>query len=214
METLRDFLGNAIYAAQAAMALWGVFCVIVVWRRVGQSRFRSEDAQNEFLEEVQRSLLAGDWATAQELCEDDSRALPQLCWMAIENRKMPFDKVRHLLGDRFQRDVLADLDYRISWVNTVIKTGPMLGLFGTVGGMMGAFDTLGAGEKVDPAQLAGDISVALLTTVIGLAIAIPLMVIVAAINVRIKKMEDLVGAGLGQFLEVFKEAQQRSSRSA
>ena len=47
---------------------------------------------------------------------------------------------------------------------------------------------------------------ALITTACGLAIAIPLVLAVAFINIRIKKMEDLVGYGINQFLEIFKEA--------
>jgi biopolymer transport protein ExbB/TolQ len=54
--------------------------------------------------------------------------------------------------------------------------------------------------------LAGDISFALLTTIYGLWIAIPLIVAAASVNVRIRKMEDLVAAGLTRFLEVFRVA--------
>ena len=53
---------------------------------------------------------------------------------------------------------------------------PMLGLFGTVWGMMGAFDTVAvAGELGNPSLLAADIGVALVTTAVGLAIAIPML---------------------------------------
>jgi biopolymer transport protein ExbB/TolQ len=54
--------------------------------------------------------------------------------------------------------------------------------------------------------LAKDISVALITTASGLAIAIPLVLLTASINIRIRKMEELVGAGLGQVLDTLREA--------
>ena len=57
-----------------------------------------------------------------------------------------------------------------------------------------------------PSQLAGDISFALLTTIWGLWIAIPLILATASVNVRIRKMEDLVAAGLSRFLEAFRMA--------
>jgi biopolymer transport protein ExbB/TolQ len=114
-----------------------------------------------------------------------------------------------MLTDRFQRDVLADLEYRLSWVYTVIKTAPMVGLLGTVMGMMGAFSKLATGDKVNPTMLADDISLALITTACGLAIAIPLVLCTASINVRIRKLEDLVGTGMTRFLEVFKAIQSR-----
>lgn len=54
------------------------------------------------------------------------------------------------------------------------QVAPLLGLFGTVLGMMGAFQALqAAGGDADPAALAGGIWVALITTAVGLAVAIP-----------------------------------------
>jgi biopolymer transport protein ExbB/TolQ len=94
----------------------------------------------------------------------------------------------------------------MTWVHTVIKSAPMVGLFGTVTGMMGAFNTLATSENVEPAELAANIRVALITTACGLAIAIPLIVAVAAVNIRIKRMEELAIAGLNRFIEVMQVA--------
>ena len=49
----------------------------------------------------------------------------------------------------------------------------MLGLLGTVVGMMGAFNTLAAEGQADPSTLAGDIGLAMVTTASGLIVAIP-----------------------------------------
>jgi biopolymer transport protein ExbB/TolQ len=209
MDLLTEVLGVAIYGAQAIVAVLGAFYSVVIWRRIMQSRFRSEEEQTEFMAQVHQLLASGDFAGVEALCEGDRRVLPQLIHMAVLNRNLGYAKVRHLLADRFQRDVLSDIDYRLSWVTTVIKSAPMLGLFGTVGGMMGAFEELASGEKIDAANLAENISLALITTVIGLAIAIPLMLVVNAINVRVRKLEDLVGLGLTQFFEAFKPALER-----
>lgn len=204
ISALTGIIGNLIYVALGLIALWGAFCVIVVWRRVAQTRFRSEDAQNEFLKGLETSLASKDFNGAVNLCQADRRAMPQLALLAINNRTMGYQKVRHMVADRFQRDVLADLEYRLSWVQTVIKSAPMVGLLGTVIGMMGAFAKLAGNDKVNPAALADDISVALITTACGLAIAIPLVLCTASINVRIRKLEDLVAVGLTRFFEQFK----------
>jgi biopolymer transport protein ExbB len=195
-----------IYVALGGVAVWGAFCVILVWRRVAQTRFRSEQEQAAFLDNVDATLAAGDFDSAAQLCDGDSRAMPQLVMLAVANRNVGYAKLRTLLADRFQRDVLADLEYRLSWVYTVIKGAPMLGLLGTVVGMMGAFSELGSLEKVNSQNLAENISLALITTAIGLSIAIPLVLCTASINVRIRKLEDLVGAGLTRFLESFRAA--------
>jgi biopolymer transport protein ExbB/TolQ len=177
----------------------------MVWNRVREKRFRNEDQQSEFLDALDEPVVRGDFEAAGHMLETDKRAMSQLALLAIVNRDMGFSKVRQLLVDRFQRDVLADLEYRLSWVNTVIKSAPMIGLLGTVMGMMGAFTKLADPTKpVKPQDLANDISFALITTACGLAIAIPLLLATASINVRIRKMEDLVAAGLSRFLESFR----------
>jgi len=200
-------VGWVIYVVLAAIAIWGAFCVTLVWMRVARQRFATEKDQSEFLDQLDEPLGRGDFESAAQLCADDPRATPQLALLALNNRHVGYSQVRHLVMDRFQRDVLADLEHRLSWVNTVIKSAPMVGLLGTVIGMMGAFGQLADNEgSVNADQLAGDIMVALITTAGGLAIAIPLVWCTASINVRISKLEDLVGAGMTRFLDTLRSA--------
>lgn len=204
LTAVTGVVGIVIYAALALIALWGAFSVIMVWRRVRQTRFRSEREQGEFLDRVDDALTQGDFQAATDLCDGDNRAMSQLVLLAVTNRNISLPKMRTLLTDHFQRDVLSDLEYRLSWVYTVIKSAPMVGLLGTVVGMMGAFAKLASGDKVNPTLLANDISFALITTACGLSIAIPLVLSTASINVRIRKLEDLVGTGLTRFLDSFR----------
>jgi biopolymer transport protein ExbB len=201
MEQLFYLIGVAVYAGQGVVALWGGFSAVLAWRRAAQLQFRNELQQDEFLDELEEQLVNGRVDAAIELCEDDRRALPQLALDAIEMREMEFPKLKRRLTERFESDVLADLEHRLNWVGTVIKVAPMLGLFGTVIGMMGAFANLGSGTKVDQAALAIDIFFALITTAIGLATAMPLLVCAAAVNMRIRKMEDMVSSGLTRLLD-------------
>ena len=204
--SLFDIISNATYGALASVALWGLYCIVIVWTRVNQKRFKSEDQQDVFMDDVEQMLGANDFDGVAEYCEGDQRAIPQIVEMAMNNRTLGYKKARMFVMDRFQRDVMSDLEYRLSWVSTVIKSAPMIGLFGTVFGMMGAFKTLATAESVEPSALAGDINIALYTTACGLAIAIPLMILTANVNIRIAKMEDLVGSGLSRFMVAFRDA--------
>lgn len=204
VSALTAIVGVAVYCAQALVALWGAYCAVTVWRRISQLRFASEAAQDELLATIETDVLQGDGQVALAACAEDRRALPQLVSAALENRDLPYDKVRQLVANRFQRDVMADVEQRISWINTMIRSSPMLGLFGTVIGMMGAFAQFGGSEQVEATSLAADIYVALITTAVGLAIAIPLILAVAAINVRLRDMEELSLIGLGRFFEALK----------
>ncbi|MCR9120273.1 MAG: MotA/TolQ/ExbB proton channel family protein, partial [bacterium] len=129
-----DIFSFMMYGVLALVALWGAYCAVMVWRRVATARFRSEQQQEAFLDEVESRLKAKDFAGVEGICQGDRRAMPQLVLLAIEKRDLGVSKVQKLIVDRFQRDILADLEHRLSWVNTVIKTAPMVGLLGTVMG--------------------------------------------------------------------------------
>lgn len=207
MDVLFEIVGYVVYAAMAILALWGAFCAVLVWSRVGAVRFSDEDEQEEFVTELNGHLVRKDFNGAVTLCEDDRRALPQLALYGIENREMGINKIQRRLWERFQTDVLGDIEHRLSWIATVVKSAPMIGLFGTVVGMMGAFRNIAtAGANVDPGQMAGDIMFALITTALGLAIAVPLLLITNSIVVRIRKMEELVGMGIAQLIDSLKVA--------
>ncbi|PHQ34176.1 MotA/TolQ/ExbB proton channel family protein [Rhodopirellula bahusiensis] len=212
--SLYEIISNSTYLALAAVALWGLYQIVIVWTRVGQKRFKTEEQQDAFMDDVEQMLRAGDYEGVHEYCDGDVRAIPQMIDMAVVNRDEGFKRAKQIMMDRFQRDVMSDLEYRLSWVSTVIKSAPMIGLFGTVFGMMGAFKTLATAEQVEPSALAGDIQVALVTTASGLAIAIPLMLLVATVMIRIAKMEDLLGSGLQRFFEAFKVGLAKSQGAA
>lgn len=201
LSAVSQFAGDLCYLFLAVVAVWGLYCAVVVWRRINQLRFRNDAEQGEFLDGLENYIATSDFVAASQFCADDDRVVPQLARTALDHKDIDPGKLRHLLADRYQRDVSADLEYRQSWINTVIKTAPMLGLFGTVLGMMSAFGKLGSGDKVEASGLAEDISLALITTAIGLAIAIPMSLAVASINIRIRKLEDTVNVGLSRILD-------------
>jgi len=89
------------------------------------------------------------------------------------------------LGRDQIEDAMADFTTNenrkiMTWINflsVIAQASPMLGLLGTVIGMVGAFGTLRDVGSADPSMLAGDISVALLTTLWGLINAIPTIIV-------------------------------------
>ncbi len=88
----------------------------------------------------------------------------------------------------------ARLERGFRLLDTVAQLAPLLGLFGTVLGMIAAFQALQeAGAQVDPSVLAGGIWVALLTTAVGLAVAMPTSMVLNWFEARIDA--DRVFAG-------------------
>ena len=78
---------------------------------------------------------------------------------------------------------------RIEWLNIIGNVSPMVGLFGTVLGIIKMFNSLAlAGGQPHPSQLAGGISVALVTTFWGLLIAIPALTVHGFFQNRIETL--------------------------
>ncbi len=208
IQTAIDIANNSVYPAQALVALVGVYHVLVLFTRIGKKRFRNRSAAEAFFVQSEDALAAGQVDELAATCDTPAywhKAVPQLMQLALAQPQLAASALRRLLAERFERDVLADFDHRLSWINTVVKTAPMLGLLGTVLGMISAFGKIAQTQKggSDPSLLANDISFALITTAVGLIIAIPLVVCQSAINIRISKLQDEVQQGLGRFLEAW-----------
>jgi len=158
-------------------------------------------------------LARGDYAAVQSKCEGDRRAIPMLVDLAVQNSELEPQALHDLVSDRFQYDAIAQIEASVAWVSTIIKLAPMLGLIGTVAGMMGAFETLETATTSEPTkQLLADIRIALDHTLIGLLITVSLLVSMGVVNNRIKDMEELVGFGLNRFFELFEAGRQSEWR--
>ena len=211
MTALVDLMSNLIYPMQGIAAVYGMFLVVLIFRRIGQKQFRSQAAADQFMTQVNEHLQGRQFDEIVALCDSPpywSKAVPQLVLIAMANRHWPINKLRQLLSETFEREVLAEMDYQMSWVNTVVKTAPMLGLQGTVLGMIAAFGKIAAKQTagVNPASLANDISFALITTAVGLMIAIPLVMCMASMQVRIGRLTDSVQHQIGKFLDQLERA--------
>lgn len=204
INDLAKLLGDACYGFLALNFLWGLYNVIMGFRRVRELNFGDHDEQAEYVEEVIQKLEGGRFIEVEEQTADDPRALPQLIELATANRQLKYDQLRQVVMEILQRDVMGDLEYRTNWIATSIKCGPLLGLFGTVLGMMAAFGRIGTGEKVQPSQIAAEISIALICTAMGLGTAIPFNFLLASLSTKIRNFQDALGAGLMRVLEFFK----------
>lgn len=214
ISSLLQYSGPVIYTALAIAALYGLFCVALLVLRIQQKKFANEASAEAFLDSVRGHLEEGDYEAAASVADTPeywSKAVPQLVLVALSEPDRPLPSLRRLVEERFERDVLADLEYRHSWIGTIVKTAPMLGLLGTVCGMIGAFAQIASRSAAgtDPSGLAEDISFALFTTALGLTVAIPLTLLASFVRVRIGRLTDSVQQHLSEFLDDFEAARQR-----
>lgn len=108
------------------------------------------------------------------------------------------------LAERVQAEAelrFMQLERGLRLLDTVAQLAPLLGLFGTVLGMIEAFQALqDAGDSVDPSVLAGGIWVALLTTAVGLAVAMPTAAVLSWLEGRMDRERVFAEAAIRRVL--------------
>lgn len=94
---------------------------------------------------------------------------------------------------RFAKSIIAHLSSHLRVLEVIATLAPLLGLFGTVLGMISAFKAMeAAGSQVDPSVLSGGIWQALLTTAVGLAVAIPVSLAHSWLERRVESEAALI----------------------
>lgn len=120
--------------------------------------------------------LAGRFSEASDLVDGNRAPCARLLKHAFEGYQRTGGDLKRTTDDvaRIAGNILHDLRGWLRALDSIAQIAPLLGLFGTILGMIDAFQALqDAGDAIDPSQLAGGIWVALLTTAAGLAVAIP-----------------------------------------
>lgn len=99
---------------------------------------------------------------------------------------------------------ISAMESRLGFLATTGSTGPFIGLFGTVWGIMGAFATIGSTGMASLAVVAPGISEALIATAIGLVAAIPATVGYNHFITKVKREEIELGSFASDFLNIAK----------
>lgn len=94
---------------------------------------------------------------------------------ALEKLKHSREKAENLFIENLEAEENSVAQW-VTYLNVIASVAPMIGLLGTVSGMISAFQTIGRGGMGRPELLAGDIGEALITTATGLVIGIPAMI--------------------------------------
>ena len=122
-----------------------------------------------------------DWVSSNQLNHQhiqDLRAnspLGQLLAAGLASRQQDRTIMKEAVEDT-GRPVVHELERYLNTLGSIAAVSPLLGLLGTVTGMIRTFSALTTGGAGDPASLAGGISEALITTAAGLMVAIPALI--------------------------------------
>lgn len=147
----------------------------------------------KLLEDVEGALKSGGIEAAKEVCRNTKGPVASIFYQGLDRSTEGIDMVEKSVV-AYGSVQMGLLEKGLSWISLFIALAPMLGFFGTVIGMIGAFDAIAEANNISPGIVAGGIGVALITTVSGLLVAMVLQVfynyILAKVDSIVNDMED------------------------
>jgi biopolymer transport protein ExbB len=209
----RSFLA---YIARACGWFWGpafllasFILVALIMMNLLQVR-RDVLLPTAFVEEFEQKLNAKDFQAAYEFARSDESFVARVLAAGMGRLSRGYEEAVEGMQEAGEDENMA-LEHRLSYVALIGTIAPMMGLMGTVQGMISSFDVIATSAVAPkPSQLADGISTALVTTLIGLMLAIPAMVFYGILKNRIQRLVleiGMVSEGLmGRFAAVGKKA--------
>lgn len=168
---------------------------------------RDKLAPPELIDEVQALFEDGQFQEAMELCENEPTFFTRVCGAGVAKIGHDFDVIQQSIAEMGDEEAVR-LHQKIGWLALISNIAPMMGLLGTVSGMIKSFNKIASsGGQANPADLAGGISEALLTTFFGLIVAIPTSAAFAFLRNRLVKSIIEVGAIVEDLFERFRPGQ-------
>lgn len=141
---------------------------------------------------------------AHSLCKENETLFTYVFGAGLERcsttREINFTKVKEAIDEASTEEITAYMK-PIDYLSIIGATSPMLGLLGTVSGMIKAFQTIGSTGMGKPELLASNIGEALMTTAAGLCIAIPSMLAYYYFRNGFIKSTATLGRNIGGLLD-------------
>ena len=149
---------------------------------------------DKFVAQIEDEVAAGNIEGAKEICRNTRGPVASIFYQGLDRSDQGSIDVVEKSVVSYGSVQMGQLEKGLVWLSLFIALAPMLGFMGTVIGMIGAFDAIKAAGDISPGVVADGISVALLTTVAGLIVAIILQVfynfITSKIDGIVNGMED------------------------
>lgn len=189
-----------------ALLIWTLAIMLSKLFTFGQSRLSRTRAANEYL----RRFGEKD-GEAIEVLENSSAPLARL--LLVGARLLPTDApLKRIEAD--MRDAAASYIQRLSRSNRTLSligiVAPLLGVLGTILGFIDVFGNWGAqGAGADAGMLAGGVSRALMTTALGIIVAIPAIVTSKLSEARVERFREQVSVIYTRFLAAVEETRGR-----
>lgn len=195
-ELMSAFMNPATLVVFLALAILSFISVTVAIFKIIQFA-RLGVGKRARAEEILDTWLSGQGERAMKLASERRSVLARILQAVFSGVQAKPGETAYAeeLGRQTAIIELASMSERLRLLEMVVQAAPMLGLLGTVIGMIDAFSVLSLSEgAVDPAALAGGIWTALTTTAVGLAIALVAYFLASWFESRIDRERNLIEA--------------------
>ena len=158
----------------------------------------------QLIDEIEGMFENEEYQEALELCEAEPNFLTNVLAAGLPKINAGFETLRAGMDEMAEEETIK-LQQKIGYLSLIGNIAPMMGLFGTVSGMIEAFQTIASmGAAVSPADLADGISKALVTTFLGLFVAIPAMIAYFFFRNKVVRVTLELGAIADDLVERFR----------
>jgi len=175
--------------------LLGILALVITIQRFFTST-RGRLAPKNLAEKVNACIARKDYDGAVDLCKKSSSTLGNSLGFIVEHRDADWETVCQTAGDMAARDIRSHLS-RIYPLTVISSLSPLLGLFGTIVGMIEAFGLVALfGDEGGASILSDSISKALITTAAGLVVAMPSIAVYFILKSRISNLGSQIEMGI------------------
>ena len=150
--------------------------------------------------QLKDAFVAGNYPQAVQICAANPCYLSRIVQAGIERLGRGREAAEKAMGEVTAKEI-NDLKSNINYLSVIGVVSPMVGLTGTVIGMMKAFKTLGSSGAADPSKLSANISEVLFATAFGLFVAIPGFVLYYVFRNRVQTVTVAVDQKIGHLFE-------------
>ncbi len=158
----------------------------------------------ELIDEVEALFEEEEYQEALELCENEPNFLTNVLSAGLPKINAGFDAMEKAMDEVAEEETIK-LHQKIGWLSLIGNIAPMMGLFGTVLGMIGAFNEITRlGANVTPKDLSAGISTALITTLFGLFVAMPALFFFFMFRNKVIKVSLEISAIAADLVERFR----------
>ncbi len=150
--------------------------------------------------QLKDAFVSGNYPQAVQICAANPCYLARIVQAGVERLGRGRDAAEKAMGEVTAKEI-NDLKSNINYLSVIGVVSPMVGLTGTVIGMMKAFKTLGSSGAADPSKLSANISEVLFATAFGLFVAIPGFVLYYVFRNRVQTVTVAVEQQIGHLFE-------------